>query len=208
MKEKSSAIKAQINSLFPIPVYITHLNREYTSRELTFFKKTKWMQNAGNRRSTNSYILNSAPLTTLKKDMNIFLKDYFSKVVAAPSTVYPYITQSWLNDTKQTEFHHPHCHPNSFISVVLYIYANPQHDTITFHKNREDPIKCPVVTYNLYNSETWAFPIESKQIMIFPSDLAHSVTIKKESNPRISLSFNTFLKGKIGDNDKLSELII
>ena len=40
MKEKSLPIRAQINSLFPVPVYISHLNREYTQGELKFYKKT------------------------------------------------------------------------------------------------------------------------------------------------------------------------
>ena len=208
MKEKSLPIRAQINSLFPVPVYISHLNREYTQKELKFFKKTKWIKNTGNTRSANSYILNSTPLTTLKKEMNIFLKDYFSKIVAAPSTVSPYITQSWLNRTKECEFHHPHCHPNSFISGVLYIDADPAYDTISFHKEKEPEITTPIVKYNLFNSVSWNFPIKSNQLMIFPSQLSHSVTVKKENSSRISLSFKTFLKGNLGDKEKLTELII
>ena len=43
---------------------------------------------------------------------------------------------------------------------------------------------------------------------MFPSSTTHQVDIKKGSNTRISLSFNTFYKGTIGDNKTLTELIL
>ena len=42
---------------------------------------------------------------------------------------------------------------------------------------------------------------------MFPSSTTHRVDIKKGNNTRVSLAFNTFYKGKIGSNDKLTELI-
>ena len=45
-------------------------------------------------------------------------------------------------------------------------------------------------------------------LIIFPSSTNHYVAQKKENNKRISLSFNTFVKGKLGDNVSLNELFL
>ena len=45
-------------------------------------------------------------------------------------------------------------------------------------------------------------------IVLFPSSLIHGVFPKKGTNTRISLSFNVFFKGKIGNAERLTELTI
>ena len=62
--------------------------------------------------------------------------------------------------------------------------------------------------YNPYNSGSWFFPVETGKIIMFPSSTTHQVDNKKGYNTRISLAFNTFLKGKIGPNNDLAELIL
>ena len=43
---------------------------------------------------------------------------------------------------------------------------------------------------------------------MFPSSLIHQVDIKKGTNTRTSLSFNTFYRGVVGSNVTLTELIL
>jgi hypothetical protein len=43
-------------------------------------------------------------------------------------------------------------------------------------------------------------------LMLFPSKLWHSVDKNLAREPRISLSFNTFLKGNIKSNDYVADL--
>ena len=62
--------------------------------------------------------------------------------------------------------------------------------------------------FNLWNSETWFFPVETGDLFMFPSSTTHQVETKKGNNTRISLAFNTFYKGSIGSNDELTELIL
>ena len=45
-------------------------------------------------------------------------------------------------------------------------------------------------------------------IFLFPSSLTHMVETKQGENTRISLSFNVFVKGTIGNNKNLTELIL
>ena len=44
-------------------------------------------------------------------------------------------------------------------------------------------------------------------IVIFPSSLTHMVEQTISDDTRVSLAFNTFLKGNIGNNFELTELI-
>ena len=46
------------------------------------------------------------------------------------------------------------------------------------------------------------------KIILFPSWLMHEVRAKEGDNERISLAFNTFIKGDIGDERVLNRLIL
>jgi hypothetical protein len=44
-------------------------------------------------------------------------------------------------------------------------------------------------------------------IILFPSSLTHMVETKEGTNTRISLAFNVFIKGTVGNNKNLTELL-
>ena len=203
-------IKSEINGIFPIPIYRAKLDRKFTTQELRFVEeiKTKCVVNAGNITSKDNYILNNLSLTTLKKEMALFIEDYFAKIVLAPKTVFPYITQSWLNYTEMNGSHHIHKHVNSYLSGVLYINADKAHDQITFEEDRYDQIKLSTIELNQFNYCALSLPVESGDVVVFPSRLSHLVTKKKGKNTRISLSFNIFVKGNLGKATLLTELKI
>ena len=62
--------------------------------------------------------------------------------------------------------------------------------------------------WNSFNSGSWFFPVESRDVIMFPSSLSHLVTKKKGYNTRISLSFNVFVKGFLGEKENATELKI
>jgi len=194
-----------IHSLFATPVYVTELNRKFTSKEINF-KKIKRVKNAGNYRSNDSYILNTEQFSNIKKELDIVIKDYFDKIISPKNNITPYITQSWLNYTGTNEHHPKHQHHNSLVSGVLYMDANEKFDQVEFHKNNYDMIMPEVKNFNSFNSESWWLPIKTGQIMLFPSSVSHSVSIKKGKNTRVSLAFNIFIKGSVGSLSKLELL--
>ena len=203
-------IEAEINGIFPVPIYRAKLKRKFTPQELSLVEemKTKCVVNAGNITTKDNYILNHPSLITLKKEMDLFIEDYFSKIVLAPKTVFPYITQSWLNYTEMNESHHIHKHVNSYLSGVLYINADKAHDKITFEQDRYDQIKLSTTALNQFNYDALSLPVESGDVVMFPSRLSHLVTKKKGKNTRISLSFNVFVKGDLGKATLLTQLQI
>ena len=201
-------LESVVTGLFPTPVYVSKLDRNLSKKELQFVDKCKLKshENKGNRTSNDNYVLNKKIFSKLKKEIEIRIKDYVDNVILATNDVTPYITQSWLNYTETNEFHHKHAHPNSYISGVFYINCLEEHDKIYFYKDKYQLIKPDVKEYNVFNSENWWFSVKTGDIILFPSYLPHMVETKKGNNTRISLAFNVFLKGKIGNNKALTEL--
>jgi uncharacterized protein (TIGR02466 family) len=199
----------KIEGLFPIPIMFDTLSRNFTADEVSYFSSLETTDNNLNRRSANSYVLNSSELSNLKTFIEDALNFYFLEMYKPPSDTEIYITQSWLNISDIGEQHHIHNHPNSFISGTFYISADKEIDSIYFSKTDFSPIRIIPTSYNFYNSPAWFYPVGGGDLILFPSTLHHYVGVVKESlnrKERISLSFNTFLKGTVGSKDLLSEI--
>jgi ectoine hydroxylase-related dioxygenase (phytanoyl-CoA dioxygenase family) len=77
-----------------------------------------------------------------------------------------------------------------------------------FHKSGYEVIRLEPTEWNLHNSRTWWFPVNTGDVVLFPSSLVHEVPPTTSSEKRLSLAFNTFLKGYLGENKELNELIL
>ena len=200
-----------IHQLFPEPLYFSKLERVLTQKELKILNEheKKTYKNAGNTTSNNNHVLENKTLKNLKKDLHTKVMDYFDKIVCTDNSITTYITQSWINYTKRDQDHHRHSHPNSLVSGIFYISADKKVDSVTFYKvSLDDRIRLNIAKYNPFNSTSCSFPVETGNIFLFRSSLIHGVNKKKGTNTRISLSFNVFLKGTIGNNKLLTELVL
>ena len=203
--------KPIIHSIFPIPIYTTKMNREFTKQELQFVKKQKkhCINNKGNINTKDNYILNRKQFKNIKKFLDKCCKDYLDTIICPKNNVKLYITQSWLNYTEANQYHHRHEHPNSVVSGVLYFDSDIKNDKILFTSSKGyQQIKPEIdnTKWNLWNSGTWFFSVETGNLFMFPSSTTHQVESKKGTNTRISLAFNTFYKGTVGSNSELTEL--
>ena len=202
-----------IQNLFPTPIYMTNMDRPFTKQELQFVKEQNkhCVNNTGNINTKDNYILNRKEFKNIKKFLDAACKDYLEKIICPKNNIELYITQSWLNYTEENQYHHKHEHPNSVISGVLYFDSDKDNDMIKFFshiKYQQIKPKIDDEKYNLWNSESWWFPVETGQLVMFPSSTTHQVDTKKGNNTRVSLAFNTFYKGAVGSNSSLTELIL
>ena len=101
--------------------------------------------------------------------------------------------------------------------TILQLFPKPVYsskldrevDSITFHKAfLDEQIKLNTTKYNMFNATSFKFPVETGDIFLFRSSLIHGVGKKKGNNIRISLSFNVFIKGTVGNKTNLNELIL
>ena len=200
-----------IENLFPIPIYMSNIDRKFTKQELQFIIKQKkhCVKNKGNINTKDNYILNKKEFKNIKKFIDKTCQDYLEKIISPKNNIKLYITQSWLNYTEKNQYHHQHSHPNSVVSGVLYFDCDKENDKIKFTNPLiYQQIKPEIKDFNIWNSETWWFALETGQLVMFPSSTTHQVDTKKGNNTRISLAFNTFYKGTLGSNSNLTELIL
>ena len=209
-------IKSEIEGIFQTPIYRTTITQNFSKKQLSFINNNKLQsQNekttrnkSGNITSSNKNILDQPVFKNIKQELELIIEDYVEKIIVPSNNITPYITQSWLNYTEPGQFHHTHAHDNSYLSGVLYFNCHETLDKIKFYSHKYDTIRPKTNTFNYFNSATWFFPVKTKEVILFPSSLTHGVDIKKGDNTRISLAFNTFVKGTIGGYDSATELIL
>ena len=199
-----------IFNLFPTAIGQTELHRQLTDGEHNFlvdYQNKDVRKNDGNTYTGNNYILDAPELNELKKELTKQLNIYLNDVYKPKNDVEAYITISWINYTQTGQFHHAHSHVNSIFSGVYYADTNDD-DTITFISPPNHPLRLRLETseWNTWNSEEWWFPTPKNTLLLFPSTLAHKVNPTTNPNTRVSLAFNTFLRGKL-DNG-LNEVVL
>lgn len=190
-------------SLFPIPIGEIELT-PLTEEEMGVIGSFEQTRNAGNTNSKNAYVLREPGMERLEKELTEKVNQFFRGVMKYEVELY--ITQSWTNYTEPGEFHHKHEHPNSIVSGVFYIQTSQ--DKIMFFRDKYSQILFKPSEWNSFNSETWWVEAKPNHVLFFPSSLAHSVPKTESSKTRISLAFNTFVRGKFGSYDELTELIL
>lgn len=195
-----------IHNLFPTPIGRYELGRDLTAKELSFLKNQETRSNMGNVTSTNNTILKSKELTNLRDFIETKVSEYFTEVYKPKHKVGLKVTQSWANYTENGQYHHKHSHPNSFVSGVFYIQANKEKDKIYFYRDDYQQIKFPPSEWNVWNSESWWFEVATGDLILFPSSLTHMVQTVEHDQTRISLAFNTFPIGQVGDEMDLTGL--
>jgi uncharacterized protein (TIGR02466 family) len=196
-----------ISFLFPTVILNGELNRLFTENELNFVNchSSKTTENNGNLISINKYILNEIEMQDLKAICLEYLKYYLKEIYKAKEDIEIYITQSWINYSKKNEWHHKHNHQNSFLSGVLYINTN-ETDQIKFYNGKYNGIEIEPKFFDQINSKSWWIPVKNGDLLIFPSSLEHEVPKVLGDKQRISVAFNSFIKGNLGSLSHSTEL--
>jgi uncharacterized protein (TIGR02466 family) len=192
-----------MENLFPIPIGFFKYDGEIDS---DFLASQPQRPNDGNTSSEDKYLLKQKKLLNLRQFIEKSLHEYFMATYCPKNDAHLKITQSWLNWTKPGQFHHKHAHPNSLISGCYYVNAHKNSDKIFFYRDGYQQIKFPPAEWNAYNSESWWYPVGTGDLVLFPSSLTHMVQPVEGEDTRISLAFNTFPIGVIGDENELTAL--
>lgn len=192
-----------LENLYPIPIGFFKYDGNF---DKDFLISQPQRPNDGNTSSEDRYILKHKQITELRQFIERSLHEYFMATYCPKNDVHLKITQSWLNWTAPSQYHHKHAHPNSLISGCFYVNSNKQTDRIYFYRNEYQQLKFPPVEWNAYNSDSWWFPVGTGDLILFPSSLTHMVQPVEGEDIRISLAFNTFPIGDIGDENELTAL--
>lgn len=198
----------KIYSIFPTPIMKFKLDRKFNDNELVYVHKSEYKtcKNYNNITSLESYVLNKLDMKLIKKFCEECLDEYMKQIVNPVNDIKYLISQSWLNFTKTGESHHMHSHSNSIISGVFYFQADKNIDSIEFVNTEYQQFQIIPKTVNDYNTLQYNFPVGIYDLILFPSKIHHLVPENTGKDTRISLSFNTFIKGELGNEKSLSYL--
>jgi uncharacterized protein (TIGR02466 family) len=200
--------EAQIQPLFATPLYkaqyngsLQNINQYLQNIEFGVAEKSFNMQ------SRNNYLLNEEVFAELKKFIELHIDNYCAEVLKTSTKLR--ITQSWGNATMLGKHHHPHTHPNSIVSGVFFSSVNDNHPPIEFlHANSSsfNLEKIDQLNESIYSDTIYKHTGINGELLLFPSTLMHHVSTNMTDVPRVSLSFNTFAVGSLGQEISLTYL--
>ena len=198
----------ELIQLFPKPVLISKYHKDF-SKELEYVKSLEHKLNEKSqteyaKQSTNTFLLDEPELASIREFIEAYLKFYVHNVLECTDELV--ITQAWSNICEKGKKHHEHVHPNSIVSGVFYFQINENLPPIEFRNPNTHSFNLNIQKQNNFNSATFLLPLNSGELILFPSNLTHSVPENKADLPRISLAFNTFAKNSLGSIDSLTYL--
>jgi len=215
----------QVAGIFPTPIYIAQREigldnsglTETEDKEIEEIIENGMMATNDTHpelrsMSEDKYIFNDK-LQDIKEFCEDHIDNYVKEVHNPRKDLEFYITQSWLNYTKLGGSHGMHTHQNSWISGVFYLSA-PEGNGICFYDPNMRIKRILKIDSSLENPSQWqgekiTVPLETNQLVLFPSWLGHAVDPNPEqTTTRLSLAFNVFFAGTIGIESDLTELIL
>jgi len=189
-----------IHPLFSQPLYEGRIDIDSVNLD-----NIVWAENYSNFISTSTDVLEMPEFSILKKQVMLSLQDYFYDVLSVKKQTEIYITESWLNKSIRDQMHHRHWHPNSVYSGIVILQADKDTGLLNFITGQYQTLEYEIETPNLFNAKSMTFCPDPGTILIFPSNVEHLVTPNASDLPRISLSFNTFIRG-IVNNQLMAQL--
>jgi uncharacterized protein (TIGR02466 family) len=193
----------ELVSLFPSCLLLNTIEESFTQDELDCILEYKddVRGNTGNITTNDVLVLENPRLFRLKKIVEEALQDYLMQLYNPinPNSIKLVITQSWFNYTDKTQYHHKHHHHNSIISGCIYINAIKDKDSIVFTKRATgDNWQLQALEQNYFNCNEFTVNVGTGDVVLFPSNMLHSVPKTNHEHTRISLAFNSFWEGELG----------
>lgn len=201
----------EVVGIFPIPIYfamkekldektINFLNSSHIADEEDISIKAQY-----GSISVDTYILENNALRNLKKWIKFHIDEYTTNVLNWTTKVT--ITQSWISIKESNQEHILHKHPNSFISGVFY--WEDDIEPLQFlrpEKNHNYEVARNLSSTGHNSFDYHSFKPRKNTLIIFPSELKHSVPSNSKNEIRRSLAFNTWVYETFGSIYNLTEV--
>ena len=204
-----SEIKSEIIMLFPTPLQASQYDA-LTQVEIDFVKQEKLYsskQRLPNRTvGTDLFnILDYPEMQNIKAFIQSQLDAFANRIMSIDNKLFP--TLSWVNRTPKGADHYRHRHVNSIMSGVFYLSDNPT--AIEFYSDMSivnQPLRFKPKEFNPFNTHINMIEVKKGTLVLFPSYLEHGVGRNIQEHDRLSLSFNTWANGSIGNLEESSYL--
>ena len=187
-------------------IYEFRISDTLLNTTLKSVKKLDYVKNHNNLRSHNGFLFKENEFLDLKnfcleKISSVYQKYYDSGKIQ--------ITQSWATKSGTRQCHHPHCHPNSIMSSILYLTDSDACTWFSVKDSWYDPFS--FLNVDLLGLGVMGEYAETKihvihkeksiagKMILFPSMFHHSVSENNSVDTRYTINCNTFIEGDFGD---------
>ena len=198
----------EITPLFAEPYFRADISDAISDEQVAFIKQLKMQNNQSNLISDDLYIFDAPELKSIADAAQDALDLYASEVMGLSQKLY--VTQSWSLINQPNVGMHGHSHSNSVISGSLYYADLPSPVAgMLFDRHRtyqQLDLMPQQEKRNLFNTPMNMVKPKKGEIILFSSSLQHLVEVNRSGEPRYSIAFNSFVKGKLGNFRDVSEL--
>ncbi len=200
----------EVEPLFAEPYFRADIGDVISDEQIEFIKNLKMVVNRTNLISENLYIFEEPELESIKSAVQDALDIYATEVMGVTQKLF--VTQSWSLINHPNVGMHGHSHSNSVVSGSLYFCDMPTPAaSMVFDKHKayqQLELNPEKDKQNIYNTPLNVITPKKNEIILFSSGLQHFVEPNASSEPRYSIAFNSFIKGKLGNYRDVSELTI
>lgn len=200
----------EVRPLFAEPVFRTSLEGVITEEQVRFIKGLKMVQNQINLISENLYVFEEPVMRSIKQAVQDALDTYAAEVMGITQKLF--VTQSWALVNPPGVGMHGHSHSNSLVSGSLYycdLPEPPSRMVFERHNSYQQLELNPTADKNsIYNTIRNVVEPKANDLILFPSKLTHFVEPNQAKEPRHSIAFNTFVRGRLGSYRDVSELVL
>lgn len=205
-----------IYQMFYIPLYYTKLDGVTDSIKneivnpnifsyIRYDNDKCWM-------SDTYQLLNLKVFESLKQKILESVRVYTRDVLRISYNLDYKIVSSWSLKHKQDDYSKHHMHHNSIISGVYYPIVNNDSGKIWFYREASlftPTVKIDYIDYNSNNCNSFFIMPEMDSLILFPSQISHSVDKNKSNMDRFSIAFNIFFEGNFSTfESKIDDLNI
>lgn len=198
----------EVKPLFAEPYFVTNIADAITPEQQRFIQSLKMIPNQVNQISEELYLFERPEMKSIRKAVEQALATFAREVMGIRHKLE--VTQSWALINPPGAGMHGHTHSNSIVSGSLY-YApmpDPPGNMIFERHNHYRQIELIVEPErtNIYNTPRNVIVPRQGDLVLFSSGLQHYVEPNRSNQPRYSIAFNSFVRGKIGSFRDVSEL--
>ena len=189
----------EIVTLFPTTIYKNNIINDFTEDCIDNLRGQEYVRTTAD----NGWITKKHDFHNDDKYADLFGAidyhvNYFAKeILKIKDDIDLVCMSSWVTMNSGSDYAQDHIHASSMISGVLYLDAPPGSAPINFHgdlyKKNTFGTFFPIQysEYNQFNSNTYRVDVESGIIVLFPSNLRHSVRPNSDSSiKRYAMSFD------------------
>ena len=202
--------KYEVRPLFAEPYFRTSISDAIEPAQIDWLRALPMVKNQINLISENLYIFEEPEMRSVKEAVQEALDLYAREVLGISQRLH--VTQSWTLINPPGIGMHGHSHSNSIVSGSLYyspLPTPPARMIFERHNSYQQLDLSPAPERNnVYNTIRNAVEPRQGDLVLFSSSISHFVEANESKEPRHSIAFNTFVRGKLGSYRDVSELTL